>query len=106
MSQKPVCDTVTLQAFNSMFLGQQQIIALTGSSVQAASAFLATTTLVRLVADHACYIDISTSPSAATGTGKYLPANVVDYIGVKGGCKIAAIQAATGGGTLFITEGA
>lgn len=58
------------------------------------SAFAETTTLVRVIADAACYVDFGTNPTAAAGD-IYLPANTAEYFGVPKGAayKVAAVTA-------------
>lgn len=70
------------------------------SGVSAAStAFGANTTVVRLVCDEAINYVLGAAP-VATATDTYLPGNVVEYIRVEPGEKVAGI----GTGTLNITE--
>jgi hypothetical protein len=60
----------------------------------ASDAFDATTGVVRVVADAACYIMFGTDPTAASGD-IYLPANSVEYFAVPVGLdyKVAAVTA-------------
>lgn len=58
------------------------------------SAFAATTSVVRLVADAACYVKFAADPTAAAGD-VYLPANSVEYFSVPPGLdyKVAVVTA-------------
>lgn len=58
--------------------------------------------VVRLVCTEECYIAIGASPTA-TANDFLLPADTVEYFGIRGGQKVAALQVSTGG-TLFVTE--
>jgi hypothetical protein len=83
--------------------GASQVLAYTGTSAQS-TAFSAFPNVIRIVATSDCHVLISDNPTATT-TSTFLPAGMVEYVGCKGGNKIAAIQK-TGGtaGSLFITE--
>jgi len=72
---------------------------MTGSSVSS-TAFGANTTVVRLVCDAAVNYVLGASPTA-TAASTYLPGNVVEYISVFPGEKVAGIGAS---GALNITE--
>jgi hypothetical protein len=69
-----------------------QTISLSGSSA-ASSAFNAQTKFVRLVTDTTCFIafGVSGATPSATASNAMLPANVIEYFGVQGGGKVAAI---------------
>lgn len=90
--------------------GMTQTIAYTGSSVGATNAFGNETYQVRLSADSACNYSIGDGTQTATTSSPFLPANVIEYVTVTPGQKIAAIRAATDGlvtatsGTLWVTE--
>ena len=59
---------------------------------------------IRIVSTTDCHVLVGVNP-VATATSAFLPAGVVEYIGIEGGEKIAAIKR-TGGsaGQLFVTE--
>lgn len=81
---------ITLQAARYPKLASQDV-AIGATSAQS-DAFSATTVLVRVVADVACYIDIATDPTAAA-EDTYLPANAPEYFRVAGFDKLAVIEA-------------
>lgn len=83
--------------------GATQNVAIGAGSLQS-TAFGTNTTLIRIVGTAACHYAIGANPTASATTS-YLPANVVEYIGVAPGQKIAVIQD-VGAGTFNITEGA
>lgn len=89
--------------------GTTQAIAYS-TSVVATNPFGAQTYQVRLVANSACHYAIGDGAQTAAVTNAFLPANVIEYVTVTPGQRIAAIQAATGGlvtgtaGTLWVTE--
>lgn len=73
------------------------------ASVQS-TAVSTTASVIRVVATTDCHIVIATNPTATT-TSAFLPAGVVEYIGINGGDKIAAIKRSGGtAGQLFVTE--
>jgi hypothetical protein len=80
------------------------------SSTAATNAFGVETYQLRLVADSACCYRIGDGAQTATNADTYLPANVIEYVIVTPGQRIAVIKAATNGlvtataGTLWITE--
>lgn len=80
------------------------------SSAAIASAFGPETYQLRLVADSACCYRIGDGAQSATTADNFLPANVIEYVIVSPGQRIAAIKAATNGlvtataGTLWVTE--
>ena len=94
---------------NSSRIGATQTIAYDGS-VGATNAFGTETYQVRLVANSGCNYRIGDGVQTATISDLYLPANVVEYVTVSPGQRIAALKAATNGlvtataGTLWITE--
>ena len=60
--------------------------------------------VVRVVATTDCHIQIGTNPTATTSSA-FLPAGVVEYIGIKGGDKVAAIKrSGSTAGVLNVTE--
>lgn len=74
------------------------------ASARTANPFGDQTHVVRLCATAACRYAIGIPASvAAVATSAYLPANVVEYIQVRPGEKIAAIQESAGG-KLSVTE--
>ena len=85
-------------------LGTSRALTFTATSAQS-TAVDASTRIVRLVSTQACFFLIGANPTAAANTSVYLPANVVQYVSIPGGSKIAAIQA-TATGSLYITEAA
>ncbi|WFU53869.1 hypothetical protein QA639_30010 [Bradyrhizobium pachyrhizi] len=90
-------------------LGVTQTIAY-DASVGATNAFGAETYQLRLVANSACCYRIGDGTQTATTADIYLPANLVEYVIVSPGQRIAAIKATTNGlvtataGTLWVTE--
>lgn len=90
-------------------VGPTQTIAYDGS-VGAANAFGPETYQLRLVASSGCSYRIGDGAQTATVSDPYLPANVVEYVTVSPGQRIAALKAATNGlvtataGTLWVTE--
>ena len=94
---------------NSSRIGSTQTIAYDGS-VGATNPFGTETYQVRLVANSGCSYRIGDGAQTATISDPYLPANVVEYVTVSPGQRIAALKAATNGlvtataGTLWITE--
>ena len=90
-------------------VGATQTIAY-DSSVGITNAFGVETYQLRLVADSACCYRIGDGAQTATVADTYLPANVIEYVIVSPGQRIAAIKAATNGlvtataGTLWVTE--
>ncbi|MBC9876339.1 hypothetical protein G8O24_03135 [Bradyrhizobium sp. INPA01-394B] len=94
---------------NSSRIGTTQTIAYDGS-VGATNAFGSETYQVRLVANSGCSYRIGDGAQTATTADPYLPANVVEFVTVSPGQRIAALKAATNGlvtataGTLWITE--
>ena len=87
-----------IQALQS---GVTQRISIGGASA-ASSAFAAKTRAVRIVSTTACHYVVGSDPTATTDD-TYLPAEVVEFVAVGGGQKIAFIQAASAG-TAWITE--
>ena len=80
------------------------------ASVGATNAFSVETYQLRLVANSACHYRIGDGAQTATASDAFLPANVIEYVIVSPGQRIAAIKAATNGlvtataGTLWVTE--
>lgn len=79
-------------------------ITVAASSAQSA-VFGAQTKEIRVVSTTACHINIGQNPTAAAtdNNGFYLPANVVEYLHVTPGQRLAVIQD-TAGGTLCVAE--
>lgn len=63
--------------------------AVTFTTSAQSAAFAADTKFIRVVADAAAHIAVGDNPTA-TATSMFLPANSVEFFGVKGGDKIAA----------------
>jgi hypothetical protein len=84
-------------------LGASQSVAFTGTSAQS-TAVATSTRIVRLVSTQPCFVAIGSDPTATTSS-VYLPANVVQYVSIVGGHKVAAIQVSTAG-SLYVTEAA
>ncbi len=78
-----------------------QVVSTSITSAQS-SAFGASTTLVRIVSDVACFIKFGSSPTATT-SDILLPANTVEFWTVDPSTKVAAILA-SGTGSLYVTE--
>ncbi len=70
----PIVDEDSLLAENTV----------TVSTEQDSAVFNAATKIVRISTDTACHIKFGTAPTATTSM-KYLPANSVEYFGVKAG---------------------
>jgi hypothetical protein len=79
----------------AIFPGSSQRLAVGSSSVQSTS-MGETTGLVRLSASTDCYIAFGTNPTA-TNASLYLPAGMVEYIGINPGEKIAVLQVSAAG---------
>jgi hypothetical protein len=75
----------------------------TGAASAASSAFGSQTFAIRVSCTVACRIIVGDGTPTALATSAYLPANVIEYIRVSPGQKIAAIQE-TGAGKLSVTE--
>jgi hypothetical protein len=94
---------------NASRVGTTQTVAY-DASVGATNAFGVETYQLRLVANSACCYRIGDGAQTATNADTYLPANVIEYVIVSPGQRIAAIKAATNGlvtataGTLWVTE--
>lgn len=90
-------------SFEAILPGVSQALAFTGTSAQS-TALGTSTTLVKIFATTDCFIKVATDPTAvADGTCMFVPAGIIDFIGVGPGQKIAAIRNASSG-TLYITE--
>lgn len=83
--------------------GVVQKITTSGTTAPSA-AFGTNTTIIRICCTAAVHYTLGAAP-VADATMTYLPANVVEYIGVVPGQKIAFIQDSAGG-FAFVTEGA
>jgi hypothetical protein len=75
----------------------------TGAASAASAAFASQTYAIRVSATAACRIIVGDGTPTAIATSTYLPANVIDYIRVSPGQKIAAIQE-VGAGKLSVAE--
>lgn len=84
--------------------GVSDYITVGAASAQSAI-FGARTFEIRVVSTTACHINIGSNPTAAAtdNNGIYLPANVVEYLHVTPGQRLAVIQD-TAGGTLCVAE--
>jgi len=95
--------------FPAIFPGDSQKVSFTGTSAQSAAFSGGTnteSTVIRVFATEDCHIKVGANPTAlADGSCMFLPAGIVEYIGVNPTDKIAAIRDTTSG-TLYITEGA
>ncbi len=81
---------------NSSRLGASNNVTVATTSTSAASsAFGAQTYQIRVASPAACYIKIDSNTPTATASDAYLPANVIDYIKVQAGQKIAVFSATT-----------
>lgn len=104
--------------WDKIYQGASQKKAFTGTSAQS-TAFGIRTSIVRLVCDHPCHIQVGLSTDNAgagpiavgDGSCMYIPANVECFVGVPAGkangasSQIAVIEDGTTAGTLYITEG-
>lgn len=88
------------QIIQAMRPSTNQQITVTAASAQTANPL--TKQYVRLCSSTACRIAVGPDPTAAA-TSMRLPANVIDYITIHPGDKIAAIREAADG-TLTVTE--
>lgn len=77
-----------IEGANQPFLAQQ-VVAITGASVQSV-AFNAATTFIRISADAIASFEIGANPTATANSDR-LPANWPEIMGVRGGDKIAVI---------------
>jgi len=82
--------------------GTVQTVSVSGVSTAVANAFGATTRVIRVVATTAIHYAVGSAPTATT-SDSYLPADVVEFIHVSPGQKIAFIQNASSG-TAYVTE--
>ena len=82
--------------------GTTQKVSVVTSSVAVTNPFGGQTYVVRIVSATACHYRIGGSPVAVI-TDSLLPANVIEYIRVNPGEKIAFIRV-TGDGTAIVTE--
>lgn len=89
--------------FEAIVPGATQVVAIGSGSVQSTSVSK-TTTIVRLFSTVDCFLTFGANPTA-TNSGYFLPGGIIDFVGVDGGSKIAAIQSSTTG-NLYIAEGA
>lgn len=91
----------TIQAIR---LGTVQTVTVNGTSAPTTNAFIAQTTIIRIVCTAACHYTVAAAPTATTSM-TYLPAGVVEFVSVTAGEKIAFIQN-VGAGVAYVTEGA
>lgn len=82
--------------------GTTQTVSVSGTSVATTNGFGTYARVVRVVSTTACYRKVGNSPTA-TSSDVYMPADLVEYVSVKPGEKIAFIQV-SGSGTAFVTE--
>lgn len=86
------------------FTGVAQNVTVGAASVPTTAGISANIHDVRLVSTTNCWINVGAAPTAAFDVNNmYLPANVVEYLHVTPGQKIAVIQNAAGG-TLNVAE--
>jgi hypothetical protein len=89
--------------------GTTQVVAFDATAT-VTNAFGAETYQIRISANSACHYIIGNGTLAATVSEAFLPANVIEYVTVTPGQKIAFIKAATGGlvtgtaGSAWVTE--
>lgn len=86
----------------AIFPGASQRVAIGATSVQSAS-IGDTTGIVRLSASTDCFVAFGTNP-VATVNSLYLPAGMVEYLGINPGEKVAVLQVSAAG-FLSIVEG-
>lgn len=79
-----------------------QTVTVGATSAATTNAFGESTHQIRVVSTTACHYVLGGTPTATT-SHTYIPADVVEYIDVHGGEKIAFIQHAAGG-TAYVTE--
>ena len=79
-------------------------VAFTATASGTSGAVEAYNTVVRLVCDVACLVNIQKTPVVAGSTGVYIPAGVVSLFRVTPGVKVEVTAATGTGGTLHITE--
>ena len=89
------------QSATTLRPGTVQVVSYT-TSVATTNAFASSTHQIRIVATTACHYILGAAPTATT-SHTYLPADVVEYIDVSPGEKIAFIQHASGGNA-YVTE--
>lgn len=92
---------VTGQLVPALAFGTTLVRAFTGTSAQTA-AIADEVYVVRLVATADVFVAIGADPTATTSSA-YLPAGVVEYVAVRPGQKVAALQASAAG-TLYVTQ--
>lgn len=105
---QPVGSTKALanlrDTFEAIRPGTSQSLSFNGVSAQS-NAVGIHTSIVRLFATQDCFIRVGENPTAVGGTSMFVPAGIIDFIGVLPGDKIAAIRSVSDG-VLYITEGA
>lgn len=80
----------TIQCVKGKYRAQQQV-SISASSAQS-SAFNGKTNCIRVISDTPCYVNIDSNPTAVTGQGIRLIADIPEYFGVAAGDKIAVIS--------------
>lgn len=83
-------------------LGTHQKVAFTGTAGTTTTAAAAGVQKVRVVVTSAAYIKIGKDPTATT-SDPYMPANSPEYLTIKEGEKVSAVQVSAGG-DLHVTE--
>lgn len=84
-------------------IGNNQTVAYTSSAATSTAIKSSSeVTIVRLVSTTDCHIAVGSSPTATT-SDTLLPANTVEYFGVREDDKVSAIRS-TADGTLHVTE--
>ena len=81
---------------------QNNVAVATTSTSVASSAFGSQTYQVRIAASAACFYKVGDGTPTAAATDVYLPANVVEYVKVTPGQKVAVFSATTQ--TVSVTE--
>ena len=89
------------QRIQALRPGTAQVVPI-GSSSRLSAAFVAATTVVRLVSTAHCFLAFGSSPEA-TAADHYLPAGVPEYFRVAPGERIAAIRVSADG-ALYLSE--
>ncbi len=88
--------------FEALEPGPSQSITFSGVSTQS-TAFSSKTSIIRIFCTQDCFLSFGPNPTATT-SGYFLPAGIIDFVGVNQGPFVAVIQS-TQAGTLYVTEG-
>lgn len=88
--------------FNAIYLGLTQSIVT--SNVSQSISFSPPSTMLRIFCTADCYVAIGPSAVATTASA-YMPAGVVDYVGMLPGDSISVLQVSSSG-TCYVTAGA